>query len=77
MKLKSFCKAKEATKKTKRQPSEWEKILANESMAKRLISNHNLNQFLNKHLNILVIPYVRLTCDTQPLANNKLFLPYI
>ena len=31
MKLKSFCKAKETTNKTKRQPSELEKIFANES----------------------------------------------
>ena len=38
MKLKSFCTAKETIKKTKRQPSEWEKIFANESMDKGLIS---------------------------------------
>ena len=38
MKLKSFCTAKETTNKMKRQPSEWEKILANESMDKGLIS---------------------------------------
>ena len=38
MKLKSFCKAKETINKTKRQPSEWEKIFANESMDKGLIS---------------------------------------
>ena len=38
MKLKSFCKAKETTNRTKRQPSEWEKIFANESTDKRLIS---------------------------------------
>ena len=38
MKLKSFCKTKEATNKTKRQSSEWEKIFANESMDKGLIS---------------------------------------
>ena len=38
MKLKSFCKAKETTNKTKRQLSEWEKIFANESTDKGLIS---------------------------------------
>ena len=38
MKLKSFCKAKETTNKMKRQPSEWEKIFANESTDKGLIS---------------------------------------
>ena len=38
MKLKSFCTAKETIKKTKRQPSEWEKIFANKSMDKGLIS---------------------------------------
>ena len=38
MKLKRFCKAKESTNKTKRQPSEWEKIFANELTDKGLIS---------------------------------------
>ena len=37
MKLKSFCTAKETTKKMKREPSEWEKIFANESTDKGLI----------------------------------------
>ena len=38
MKLKSFCKAKQTTNKAKRQPSEWEKIFANEGTEKGLIS---------------------------------------
>ena len=38
MKHKSFCTEKETIKKTKRQPSEWEKIFTNESMDRGLIS---------------------------------------
>ena len=38
MKLKSFCTAKETINKMKRQPSEWEKIFANGSSDKGLIS---------------------------------------
>ena len=38
MKLKSFCTAKEMLSKVKRQPSEWEKIITNETTDKGLIS---------------------------------------
>ena len=38
IKLKSFCTAKETINKTKRQPTEWEKIFANETTDKGLIS---------------------------------------
>ena len=38
MKLKNFCTAKETINKVKSQPSEWEKIFANESTDKGLIS---------------------------------------
>jgi len=37
-KIKSFCTTKETISKVKRQPSEWEKIIANETMDKELIS---------------------------------------
>ena len=49
MKLKSFCTAKETINKKKRQPSEWEKISANKSMNKGLISKM-YKQFM--HLSI-------------------------
>ena len=38
IKLKSFCTAKETISKVKRQPPEWEKIIANETTNKGLIS---------------------------------------
>ena len=38
IKFKSFCTAKETISKVKRQPSEWEKIIVNETTDKGLIS---------------------------------------
>ena len=38
IKLKSFCTSKETISKMKRQPSEWEKLIANEATDKGLIS---------------------------------------
>ena len=36
--IKSFCTAKETISKVNRQPSEWEKIIANETIDRGLIS---------------------------------------
>ena len=49
IKLKSFCTTKETISKVKRQPSEWEKIIANETTDKGLISKIN-NQLYKQQM---------------------------
>jgi hypothetical protein len=39
IKLQSFCKAKDTVNRTKRQPTEWEKIFTNPTSDRGLISN--------------------------------------
>ena len=60
MKIKSFCTAKQTINKTKRQPSEWEKIFANESTDKGLISKiyRQLMQLNIKKTNNLIKKWV-------------------
>ena len=56
IKLTSFCTTKETISKVKRQPSEWEKIIANEATDKELISKiyTQLMQLNTRKINDLV-----------------------
>ena len=58
IKLKSFCTTKETISKVKRQPSEWEKIIANEATDKQLISKtyKQLPQLNSFWLSIVFFP---------------------
>ena len=53
IKIKSFCTMKETISKVKRQPSEWAKIIANETTDKELISQiyKQLMQFNTRKIN--------------------------
>ena len=54
IKLKRFCAMKETISKVKRQPSEWEKIIANETTNKVLISKiyKQLMQLNTRKINV-------------------------
>ena len=45
IKLKNFCTTKKTISKMKRQPSEWDKIIANEATDKQLISKIYSNSY--------------------------------
>ena len=53
IKIKSFCTTKETISKVKRQPSEWEKIIASEASDKQLISKiyKQLGQLNSRKIN--------------------------
>ena len=53
IKIKNFCTTKETISKVKRQPSEWEKIIANKATDKELISEiyKQLMQFDSRKIN--------------------------
>ncbi|KAM7323155.1 hypothetical protein ACRRTK_017261 [Alexandromys fortis] len=50
LKLKSFCKAKDTVNKTKRQPTEWEKIFTNPTIRQRAdLQNKQRTQEIESH----------------------------
>ena len=57
IKIKSFCTVKETISKTKRQPTEWEKILAND------ISDKGLESKICKELNPTQHPKVKQSSE--------------
>ena len=59
IKLKSFCATKETISKVKRQPAEWEKIIANEATDKQLISKIH-NQLLQLNSRKIKLPNQKL-----------------
>ena len=68
MKLKSFCTAKETINKTKRQPSEWEKIFAKDKMEKGLISKYTNSTWssISKNQTILLKNGQKIYIDISP-----------
>ena len=77
MKLKSFCPAKKTINKMKGHPSEWEKIFANETTDKGLISR------IYKHLMQLKLKDFCTANETinkmkrQPMEWEKIFANYV
>ena len=68
IKLKSFCATKETISKVKRQPSEWEKIVANETTDKELISKiyKQLMQLNIRKINDPIKKWAKELTDISP-----------
>ena len=76
IKLKSFCTAKETVSKVKRQPSEWDKIIANEATDKELISKiyKQLMQLNTRKINDPIKKWSRMGNTCLPVADSFQYL---
>ena len=68
IKLKSFCTTKETISKVKRQPSEWEKIIAHEATDKELTLKiyKQLMQLNSRKINDPIKKWVKELTDVSP-----------
>ena len=68
IKIKSFCTTKETINKVKRQPSEWEKIIANEATDKELISkiHKQLVKLNSRKINDPIKKWAKELTDISP-----------
>ena len=73
-KLKSFCTMKETISKVKRQPSEWEKIIANEATEKELISKicKQLMQLNSRKINDPINSCFKMQCMISHFSHLQL-----
>ena len=71
--FKSFCTTKETISKVKRQPSEWEKIIANEATDKELISKiyKQLLQLNSRKINDPIKKWAWITVILNGLPWNR------
>ena len=69
IKTKSFCTTKEAVIKTKRQPTEWETIFANDTTDRGLVSNiyKELLQLNTQKTNNQIKNRQKIVTDTFPM----------
>ena len=72
MKLKSFCTTEETIYKVKRQPSEWEKIIASEETDKGLISKI-YKQLLQLNSRKINDPVKKWTKDLKNISPKKTY----
>ena len=68
LKIKSFCTAKETVNKTQRQPTEWEKIFANDISDKGLDSKiyKELIKLNNKETNNPIMKWAKGRTEISP-----------
>ena len=73
IKLNSFCTMKETISKVKRQPSKWEKIIANEATDKELISK-TYKQFLQLNSRKINDPIKKLAKELNRHFSNDIHI---